>query len=135
MLVPYLTFNGNAEEAFSFYKTVLNGEFLSVQRLSETPFAEQAPEATRNKIMHISLEAPGGFKLMGSDHFDFMGEVFVPGNNFSLSLHPESESKADELFKALSAGGTIIMPMEKVYWGAYFGMFIDKFGIKWLINC
>ena len=131
MIVAYLTFNGNAETAFDFYKNALNGTITNVQRFSDAPNGGQMPEMDKNKIMHIALEAPNGIQLMGSD---FMGETFNPGNNFSLSFHPDSEALADTLFNNLSAGGNVIVPMSKAPWGDYFGMFTDKFGIKWLIN-
>ena len=134
MLVAYITFNGNTEEAFNFYKSALGGSLTNLQRISDTPHAAQLPDSEKNKLMHVTLEAPDGIKLMGNDYMPFTGQPFVAGNNFSLSLHPESEEKADKLFNALSAGGTVIMPMAKVYWGSYFGILIDKFGIQWLIN-
>ncbi|HKO80967.1 MAG TPA: VOC family protein [Chitinophagaceae bacterium] len=134
MLTVYLTFNGNTEDAFSFYKSAFGGEFTNLQRFSDTPHGEQMSEADKKKIMHITLEASQGLKLMGNDYLDFMGKPFNPGNNFSLSLHPDSEELADKLFNSLSAGGTITMPLERVFWGAYFGMFVDKFGIQWMVN-
>lgn len=134
MLVTYLTFNGNTEEAFQFYKEALNGEIVQIQRMGDSPEGAQMPEAEKKKIMHIALEAPHGVRLMGSDHFDFGGEPFATGNNYSLSLHPDSEELSDKLFNNLSAGGTVIMPMAKAPWGDYFGMFTDKFGMKWMIN-
>ena len=84
--------------------------------------------------MHIAFEGPHGIRLMASDYFDFSGEPFTAGNNFSLPLHPDSDALADECLNKLSACGTVIMPMSKVPWGDYFGMFTDKFGIKWMIN-
>jgi PhnB protein len=134
MITAYLTFNGNTEEAFTFYKSALGGGFTNFQRFSDTPHAEQMPDADKKKIMHITLEAPNGVKLMGNDYLDFMGQPFTVGNNFSLSLHPDSEEQADQLFNSLSAGGAVIMPLGKVFWGAYFGIFVDKFGIKWMVN-
>jgi|ERR1051326_8703156 PhnB protein len=135
MLTAYITFNGNTEEAFNFYKSALGGKITNLQRFGDTPQSGQMPEADRKKIMHIALEAPDGISLMASDFFDFTGaESFNPGNNFSLSLHPDSEELADKFFNSLSAGGTVIVPMSKAPWGDYFGMFIDKFGIKWMIN-
>lgn len=134
MLTPYITFNGNTEEAFNFYSEALGGKLVSIERFGDTTYGEQMTDEDKKKIMHITLQAPGGVMLMGNDHMDFMGQPFVAGNNFSLSLHPDSEAKADQLFNGLSPGGMVIMPMAKVFWGSYFGMFIDKFGIKWLIN-
>jgi PhnB protein len=134
MIIAYVTFNGNTEDAFNFYKSALKGEFTNVQRFGDSPQGGQMPDADKKKIMHIALEAPGGIQLMGNDFVDFMGDSYVAGNNFSLSFHPDSEEVADKLFNSLSEGGTIIVPMSKAPWGDYFGMFIDKFGIKWMIN-
>jgi len=134
MIVAYVTFNGNTEEAFNFYKSALGGDIVNIQRFSNSPGGAQMPEADREKIMHIALEAPNNIKLMGNDHLDIMGGPFNAGNNFSLSFHPDTEAAADKLFNSLSAGGTITVPMSKAPWGDYFGMFTDKFGIKWMIN-
>ncbi|GAB2806079.1 VOC family protein [Ferruginibacter profundus] len=134
MLAPYIAFNGNTETAFDFYKTALNGTITNLQRFGDGPQGAQLPEAEKKKIMHIALEAPGGITLMGNDFIDFTGQPFTAGNNFSLSLHPDSEALADALFNNLSAGGMVIVPMAKAPWGDYFGMFIDRFGIKWMIN-
>lgn len=135
MLVAYLTFNGNTEEVFNFYSTALEGKITNLQRFGDSPHGGQMPDADKKKIMHIALEAPHGVKLMASDHLDSMGGgSFVAGNNFSLSLHPDSDALADKLFKNLSAGGNVIVPMSKAPWGDYFGMLTDKFGMKWMIN-
>ncbi len=134
MLVTYVTFNGNTEEVFNFYSAALGGKITSLQRFGDSPNGGQMAEADKNKIMHIALEAPHGVRLMGNDHLDFMGESFIAGNNFSLSLHPDSEELSDKLFNNLSAGGKVVVPMSKAPWGDYFGMFIDKFGMKWMIN-
>jgi len=134
MLVAYVSFNGSTEEAFNFYKSALGGQITNVQRFADSPNGGQMADAEKNKIMHIALEAPNGVRLMGNDHLDFMGGPFRAGNNFSLSLHPDSEATADKLFADLSAGGTVTVPMSKAPWGDYFGMFTDKFGIKWMIN-
>lgn len=134
MLVAYLTFNGNTEEAFNFYSSALDGKIAYIQRFGDGPQGEQMPDADKKKIMHIELQAPHGVRLMASDHLDAMGGSFVPGNNFSLSLHPDSEELSDKLFNKLSAGGNVIVPMSKAPWGDYFGMFTDKFGMKWMIN-
>ena len=134
MIIAYVTFNGNTEEAFNFYKSALEGEITNIQRFADSPHGGQMSDADKNKIMHIALEAPGGVKLMGNDFLDFMGQPFNAGNNFSLSFHPDSEEVADKLFNSLSAGGTVTVPMSKAPWGDYFGMFTDKFGIKWMIN-
>jgi PhnB protein len=134
MLAPYVTFNGNAEEAFNFYKTAFDGTLTNVQRFGDSPQGGEMSENDKNKIMHISLEAPHDIILMGNDHLAFMGEPFLAGNNFSLSLHPSTQELADHFFNNLSKEGTVTVPMSKAPWGDYFGMFTDKFGIKWMIN-
>jgi len=131
---PYLNFNGNTEEAFNFYKSVFGGEFITVQRFKDTPEADNIPEADRDKIMHIALPIGKGTILMATDALESMGHPLTVGNNFYMSVSTESEKEADKFFKALSAGGRITIPLEKAFWGAYFGMFTDKFGIQWMIN-
>ena len=130
---PYLNFKGNTEEAFNFYKAAFGGAFSVLQRFSDTPHGSNMPEELREKIMHVSLPI-GANVLMGTDVVGEMEETCVVGNNVSVSISTESEAETDQLFKALSAGGKIVMPLEKAFWGAYFGMFIDKFGINWMVN-
>ena len=134
MITAYVTFNGNTEEAFNFYRSALEGEITNIQRFADSPNGAQMPEADRKKVMHIELAGPDGIRLMGNDHLDMMGGPFHAGNNFSLSFHPDNEEVADQLFNRLSEGGTISVPMSKAPWGDYFGMFTDQFGIKWMIN-
>lgn len=133
-LHPYLNFDGNAEEAFNFYKSVFGGEFLGVHRMSSAPGTEQLPENERNRVLHISLPLGNGSILMASDIIPSAGHVLNPGNNVHLSLHPESREEAARLFAGLSAGGQIVMDLQDTFWGAYFGSFTDKFGIHWMIN-
>jgi PhnB protein len=120
MLVAYVSFNGNTEEAFDFYKTALNGTISSLQRFSDSPHGEQMSDADKKKIMHISLEAPNGVRLMGNDYLDFMGQPFSAGNNFSLSLHPTVKNWPINYLTVLSAGGTVTVPMSTAPWGDYF---------------
>lgn len=134
MIKANLTFNGNAEAAFTFYASAFGGTITQLHRFSDMPNAGQMSAADKQKVMHLTLEAPHGVVLMGNDYVDFMGKPFTAGNNFTLSLHPDSEALADQLFNSLSAGGTVTMPMGKVFWGSYFGMFTDQFGIQWMIN-
>jgi len=133
-LNPYLNFNGNAEEAFNFYKSVFGVEFTSFQRFSDIPSDVPNPGIDEgSKIMHVSLSV-GSNVLMGSD----VPSKFPPistGNNFNISLDTESREEADRYFKALSDGGQVTMPLEKTFWGAYFGMLTDKFGTQWMLNC
>jgi PhnB protein len=133
MIVAYLTFNGNTEEAFNFYKSVLGGDIISIQRFGDTPHGDQMLDSDKKKVMHVTLETPNG-TLMGNDHMEFMGGPYAPGNNFSLSLHPKSEEEAKTLFDGLAKKGQVLMPLDKVFWGAYFGMLIDAFGVKWMVN-
>ena len=106
-----------------------------MQRFGDTPHGANMPEGERNLVMHISLDIEKGVTLMGCDHLESMGMgPLVPGNNFSLSRHAKSEADAKRVFDALAVGGTVLMPIDKVFWGAYFGMLIDKFGIKWMVN-
>ena len=132
-LNPYLNFNNTTEEAFNFYKSVFGSEFAMVMRFKDIPAEFKGPAHEDNKIMHISLPIPGGGMLMGSDVPEQMGKV-VTGNNIQLSLTPSSKEEADKLFNGLSAGGQVTMPMADAFWGAYFGMCEDKFGIRWMIN-
>ncbi len=131
---PYLTLLGNTEEAFNFYKSAFGGDFTMLQRFKDTPESDKMPTADREKIMHVALPIGNGNVLMGSDALESMGHTITLGNNFSISIGAESEAEADGLFNALSAGGKIEMPLQKTFWGAYFGMFADKFGIQWMVN-
>lgn len=134
---PYLTFNGTCEQAFNFYKSVFGGEFPFAGKFKDMPANPDYPvsEADKEKIMHISLPISKETVLMGSDSSEAFGKAAVEGNNFSLSINTDSVDEATRIFNALSAGGTIKMPLNKTFWGAYFGMFTDKFGIHWMVNC
>jgi PhnB protein len=132
---PYLNFKGNTEEAFNFYKSVFGGEFYMVMRFKDTPEADKVAENEKDMIMHISLPIGGdGTILMGTDALESMGQNPVSGNNFHLAIDAESKEEADKIYKALSAGGKQTMPMSETFWGAYFGMLIDKFDIRWMIS-
>lgn len=130
---PYLNFNGNTEEAFNFYKSVFGGEFKMIQRFADIPGGDQMPEADRNKIMHICLPI-GHTDLMATDALESQGHQVVEGNNVSLSINTDTKEEADHLFNALSAGGVVEMAIQDTFWGAYFGMFADRFGIRWMVN-
>ncbi|GEC78720.1 VOC family protein [Flavobacterium aquatile] len=134
----YLTFNGNCEEAFLFYKSVFGGDFAYMGRFGEMPPSDDPncpppSDEETNRIMHVSLPISKETILMGSDTTSQSGNA-VFGTNFSVSINTDTKDEADKLFNGLSADGTIIMPMEKTFWGAYFGMFTDKFGIGWMVN-
>lgn len=131
---PYLNFPGNTEEAFNFYKSVFGGEFVVLQRFKDTSEGGKLPEADQSKIMHIALPIGNGGMLMATDALASMGQTLTQGNNFYISINAESEADADKFFNGLSAGGVVEMPLEKTFWGAYFGAFKDKFGIQWMVN-
>ena len=133
----YLTFNGNTEEAFNFYKSVFGGDFTYLGRFKDMPADENCPppsEDEGNRIMHVSLPISKETILMGSDSTSQSGDVPAFGGNFSVSINTDSTAEADKLFNGLSAGGNVIMPLEKTFWGAYFGMLVDKFGVHWMVN-
>lgn len=133
-LNPYLNFLGNTEDAFNFYKSVFETEFIMIQRFKDTPHSDNVPDSDKEKIMHIALPIGKGNVLMGTDALESAGHTLTLGNNISLSIAADSKEEATKLFNGLSAGGEIEMPLEDMFWGAYFGMCNDKFGIKWLVN-
>lgn len=128
---PYVLFDGNCEEAFTFYRSALGGE-LEISRFAGSPIEKDVPADAKQKVMHVSLRVKGA-TLMGAD---FVGETRIkPGNNVALSLATSDEREGDQAFEKLSAGGTVKMPMAQQFWGAKFGMLTDKFGIDWMISC
>lgn len=132
----YLTFKGNCEEAFNFYKSVFGGEFPYVGRFGDMPDMEGKPSSASDKqrIMHISLPISAETILMGSDTTAEYEAQFSQGNNFSISITTDSKEKADHYFNSLSEGGHATMPMNQTFWGDYFGMLVDSFGINWMIS-
>ncbi len=135
----YLNFPRQTEEVFNFYRSVFGGEFTGgIHRFSEVPPQEGAPamsEDDKNLVMHIELPILGGHVLMGTDAPESMGFKVNPGNNMYINLEPDTRAEADELFMKLSAGGKVEMPLQEMFWGAYYGSFADKFGIQWMVNC
>ncbi len=129
---PYINFNGNAEEAFNFYKSVFGGAFAILMRFGDMP-NPNIPETENNKIMHIALPI-GKNMLMANDVPEFMGRVNENENRSKISLSAESREEADKLFNGLSAGGSIEMPIGDSPWATYFGMFRDKYGIEWMVE-
>jgi PhnB protein len=134
----YLIFNGNCEEAFEFYKSVFGGEYPYIGRFKDMPPSEEGAkelsEAQGEKIMHISLPIGNGSMIMGSDTGGEWASSYKQGNNFSISINADSKEEADRLFNGLSAGGQVTMPMNKTFWGDYFGMWSDKFGVNWMMS-
>jgi len=130
----YLNFDGKSEEAFNFYKSVFGGEFSSVNRMSDMPGAEQLVDDEKGRLMHISLPIGKDDVLMASDIVPSMGHKLTVGNHSYISVFTESRDEADRLFAGLSEGGTIEMALEDTFWGDYFGSFLDKYGVGWMIN-
>ena len=133
---PWINFNGNTEEAFTFYKSVFGGEFTKIVRFKDIASAEfPVSEMDAEKIMLISLPNGTSNVLLANDVPAFMGTVSENENRSKISIRTESKEEADGLFNGLSAGGKVEVPMDDSSWGSYFGMFRDKFGIEWIIEC
>jgi PhnB protein len=135
----YLNFNRNTEEAFNFYKTVFGTEFVSpIDRMGDSPADSNQPqlsEEDKNLVMHIGLPILGGVILMGTDAPESMGFKLIQGNNVNINLEPDTLEETQDLFEKLSKNGKVEMPLQKMFWGAYFGSLTDQFGIHWMFNC
>ena len=129
----YLFFDGNCREAFEFYRSVLGGEYVVLQTFGDGPPDMNVSEEEKDRVMHVSL-AFGSGVLMGSDSASAFGPPPVQGTNFALSIEGESREHCDEVLAKLSDGGTVTMPMQETFWGAYFGSWTDRFGMSWMIN-
>ncbi len=131
---PHINFNGNAEEAFTFYKSVFGGEFSKIMRFKDLSSPEfPVAENEANKIMHIALRI-GNTILMANDVPEILGRTNENENRSKIVISAESKEEADKLFTGLSAGGQIEMPITDSPWGSYFGMFRDKYGIEWMVD-
>jgi PhnB protein len=131
---PYINFNGNAEEAFTFYKSVFGGEFGKVVRFKDLSIPGFTPsEEEAKKIMQITLPV-GPTVLMANDVPSAMGKVSENENRSKITVYADSREEADKIFNGLSAGGNVEMPMDKSPWGSYAAMFRDKYGIEWMIE-
>jgi len=134
LINPHINFNGNAEEAFNFYKSVFGGEFANIMRFKDLSNpGYQIPESEANKIMHIALPI-GKNVLMGNDVPEFLGKMNENENRSKIAIGAESKEEADKLFNGLSEGGQVEMPIGDSPWGSYFGMFRDKYGIEWMVD-
>jgi PhnB protein len=132
---PWINFNGNAEEAFTFYKSVFGGEFTKLIRMKDIASAEfPVADADAEKIMLITLPIGANNVLMANDIPSFMGTVNEQENRSKISITTESKEEAEAIFSGLSTGGTVEMPISESAWGTYFGMFRDKYGIEWTIE-
>lgn len=134
----YLNFEGNTEEAFNFYKKVFKSEFTNgIRRFNEIPVEPNQPpvaENVKNMVLHVELPIVGGHILMGTDAPKEMGFVAARGNNMHINLEPETREEAKRLFEALSVNGKIEMPLQDMFWGAYFGSLTDQYGINWMVH-
>ena len=131
----YLNFNGNAEEAFNFYKSVFGGEFTNITRFRDIASPEfPVSEKEADKIMNIALRIYKSHVLMGNDVPEIMGRTNENENRSKIMISTESREEAENIFNGLSAGGQIEMPMEENPWGSYFGMFRDKYGVEWMVD-
>jgi PhnB protein len=134
LINPHINFNGNAEEAFTFYKSVFGGEFAKIMRFKDVASPEfPVAEKEANKIMHIALPI-GKNVLMANDVPEILGQVNENENRSKISISAESKEEADRLFNGLSAGGQVEMPIMDSPWGSYFGMFRDRYGIEWMVD-
>ena len=133
---PYLNFPGNSEEAFKFYQSVFGGEFPYIGRFKDMPPGEDSKlnPGEENRIMHVSLPISKETMLMGSDTGGEWATGYSQGNNFSISITADSKEEAEKLFKGLSAGGKVTMPLSNTFWADSFGMLTDKFGISWMMS-
>jgi len=133
----YLNFMGNAEEAFNYYKKVFGTEFSNpIMRFKDMPVQDGAPpmpEADKNKVVHVALPILGGTQIMATDMLESMGQKLVEGNNFTISLSPDTKEEADKLYADLSEGGTDTVAPHDEFWG-YWGTCKDRFGIRWMFN-
>jgi PhnB protein len=134
----YLNFPGNTEEAFLFYRKVFKTEFVNgIKRLGEAPVGDDHPpmdENVKKMVLHVELPLIGGHVLMGTDAPKEFGFTVTSGNNMHINLEPESRDEADRLFNELSDGGKIDMPMQDMFFGAYYGAFADKYGVNWMVT-
>ena len=130
-MTTYLSFKGECEAAFKFYEKCLDGQLGAIFRYAGSPLADQVPADWQDKVMHGSFTL-GDQVLMGGD---VAPDRYEQPKGFSLSLQMQSAADAERIFHELARGGTVVMPLEKTFWAARFGMVVDRFGIPWLINC
>lgn len=134
----YLNFVNQTEEAFNYYKSIFRGDFVGgISRMGQAPPKEGQPPLTdevKNLVMHIDLPILGGVHLMGTDAPQEMGFKVNMGNNIQICLEPDTKEEGKRLFEGLSEGGSVTMPLQDMFWGAYYGACTDKFGVQWMIN-
>jgi PhnB protein len=128
---PYLNFSGQCETAFKFYEKNLGGKIAALVSFGDTPMADKTPPEWRSKICHVTLLVGDG-ALMGCDATP---DRFEPIKGAWITFVPKDTAEAERVFNAMSANGKVIMPLQKTFWAASFGMFTDQFGVSWMINC
>jgi PhnB protein len=136
----YLNFVRDTEQAFNFYKSVFGGEFLGngIMRMGDIPPSPGLPpcaDEDKSLVMHVELRVLNSHTIMGTDAPESMGFKLNKGNNVSINLQPDTRKETEQLFKKLSAGGTVTMELQDMFWGDYFGSCTDKFGVQWMFNC
>lgn len=136
----YLNFPRNTEAAFEFYRSVFGTQFDGdgITRMGDVPSEPgQTPmdDGDKKMVMHVALPILGGHMLMGTDALESMGFKLNMGNNVYISLEPDTREEADRLFGRLAEGGKVAMPLQEMFWGAYFGSLVDRFGVQWMLNC
>jgi PhnB protein len=131
-LSPYLNFNGNCRAAFNFYAETLGGKITLMMTQGESPMGDKAPPEMKDKIMHATLEAPGGSFLMGADHPQ--GKAVRPAG-FCVSIQVNDAAEAERIFRRLSESGQVQMEFQKTFWSPGFGMCVDRFEVPWMVNC
>lgn len=138
-VTTYLNFPRHTEEAFEFYRSVFRTNYLQpIMRFGDMPPQPGCPppdSATAQLVMHVALPTIGEHVLMGSDAPEAMGFQVKMGNNVYINLEPDTRAETDQLFAALAAGGKVDMPLQPMFWGAYFGTLTDRFGVQWMFNC
>jgi PhnB protein len=135
LINPFIHFNGNAEEAFTFYRSVFGGEFTKIMRYKDLSSAEHpVAETDADRLMYIALPIGKSNSLIGSDVLEVMGQVTENDNRNSISISAETQEEADKLFNGLSKGGQVEMPITQGPFGSYFGMLSDKYGIQWMVD-
>jgi len=135
----HLDFPHSTEQAFLFHRSVFGGDFNGpIHRFADVPAAPGQPpmaEADKALVVQVELAILGGHVLMGTDAAESMGFTLAPGNNVHINVEPDTRAEAERLFNGLAANGKIDMPLQDMFWGAYFGSLTDQFGIRWMFNC
>lgn len=131
----YLNTMGRTEEQFAFYGRVFGSEPTGLMRMSDVPGGPPLPDDEKDAVMHVELEILGGTVLMGTDMLRSLGHEIAVGNNMSINLEPDDLAEAQRIFDALAADGTEVVPLSLMFWGDHWGTCVDRYGIRWMVNC